>query len=213
VVSYQFTKDDFSSTKLHHIKKGQHVLYAGEQHRHNCFLILEGSFSICLISASGHEMLLYHLHKHQLIGEIAMFGQSTRSATATADEDCILLEISEHEFHERLQDYDFLRKITELFLQRYLKTHEVVCRLSQSNISMKICRYLKTLANQSTSKENRIRLLIPSHAELARLISCQRETVSREIKKLIKAGVITQKSGNWFYADRKKINMFLSETL
>ena len=209
----QFTKDDFSSNKTRHVKKGEHLLYAGEPHHHNCFLILEGSFSISLIAANGHEMLLYHLHKHQLIGEIAMFGLSARSATATADEDSILLEISEHEFNTRLQDYDFLKKITALFLQRYLKTHEVVCRLAQPNISMKICRYLKTLADQSTSKENRIRLLIPSHAELAQLISCQRETVTREIKKLVKTGVLTQKSGSWFYLDRKKVDMFLSEII
>lgn len=212
-MSYQFTKDDFSSGVIRHIKKGEHLLYQGDKHRGNCFLILKGSFSICLITATGQEMLLYHLHKHQLIGELAMFGCSTRNATAIANEDCELLQIDKSEFNSRLKEYDFLRKITDLFMQRYLKTHEVVCRLSQPNIPMKICRYLKTALEQSDSHEERVRILMPSHAELARLISCQRETVTREIKKLVKAGVITQKSGHWFYVDRKKVDLFLSDML
>jgi len=210
-MNHCFTKDDFLSNRTRRIKKGTHLLYAGTKHQNNCFLILKGSLSICLISAGGHEMLLYHLREHQLIGELAMFGEATRSATAIADEDSLLLEISEKEFKEKLKDYTFLKSMTDIFLQRYLKTHDVVCRLSQPNISMKICHYVKSLADQVEGKEKRVRVLMPSHGELAMLISCQRETITREMKKLVNQGVVVKDTGSWFYVDRNKANAFLSE--
>lgn len=209
----EFSRDAFFSTNTtRRIKKGAYVLYSGEGHQQNCFLILKGSVSVCLISANGHEMLLYHLGAGELIGELAMFGIPTRSATVIADEDCVLLEITKHEFHEKMKEPAFVAQMNQVFLQRYLDTHEVVCRLAQPNISMKLCRCISTLVHQQDDSEQtqQVRILLPSHAELAKMISCQRESVTREIKKLIQQGVLTHRRASWYMADKQRIAHFLS---
>ena len=76
---------------------------------------------------------------------------------------------------------------------------------------MKLCRYLKTLADQHDSNKNIIQLRLPSHAELSRLLSCQRETITREIKKLVNAQVITAQDAHLIQVDRKRIEFFLSD--
>lgn len=206
-----FTSLDFPPNRKINLKEKEIFLYKGTPHQNNCYLILQGQLEVRLIAGNGHETLLYHLNPGDLVGELAMFGFKNRTATIIASENTEVLQISHDEFNKRIKDYDFLQQLTALFLQRYMHAHEVICRLTQPNISMKLCRYLKTLADQHDSNKNIIQLRLPSHAELSRLLSCQRETITREIKKLVNAQVITAQDAHLIQVDRKRIEFFLSD--
>jgi len=212
-LKHGFDASDFPEAKAVHLTKGDLFLYEGDHHHGNCFLIVSGKLDVRLISGSGHETLLYHLLPGELVGELAMFGVTTRTATIIASEKTQLLEINHDEFTKRIQEYDFLQKVTDLFMHRYLRTHEVVCRLGQPNIGMKLCRYFKTLADQHDTDSKLIRLRLPSHAELGKLLSCQRETITREIKKLVQVGVLITEEGSLVYIDNEKVNLFLADML
>jgi len=208
-----FTALDFPSSKEIWLAKGDLFLYEGDEHQGNCFLILKGKLDVRLISGSGHETLLYHLEPGELVGELAMFGVSTRTATIMASEKTHLLEIHYNDFARSILDYDFLQKVTNLFLHRYIRTHEVVCRLGQPNIGMKLCRYFKTLAEQHDTEADKIQLRLPSHAELGKLLSCQRETITREIKKLVHVGVLIPGQGSFVFIDLEKMRLLLADML
>lgn len=208
-----FNRQDFSSNKIVHLAKGDTFLYEGDSHNQNCFVLLEGGLDVRLISASGHETLLYSIHPSELVGELAMFGVRERTATLVATRPCQLLEVRYAEFSQLMQDTDFLQKVTHHFLDRYMRTHNVVCRLGQPNIGMRLCRYFQSLAEQYTTEDNLVKLRLPSHAELAKLLSCQRETVTREMKKLALKGVIKPLDKGVMVLNREKNTLFLAGTL
>jgi len=212
-LKHGFSVEDFPKAKDIWLAKGDLFLYEGDVHKGNCFLILEGTLDIRLISGNGHETLLYHLKPGELVGELAMFGVSARTATIIAREKTKLLEISAVTFSELIKDYDFLQKVTDLFIHRYLRTHDVVCRLGQPNIGAKLCRYFKTLIDQHESTENVVKVKLPSHTELGKLLSCQRETITREIKKLVNLGVLTLDAGSVYAIDHEKMELLLADML
>ncbi|MDX8388341.1 MAG: Crp/Fnr family transcriptional regulator [Ghiorsea sp.] len=212
-LEHGFSPSDFPEARSVCLAKGDLFLYEGDEHHKTCFLILTGKMDVRLISGSGHETLLYHLYPGELVGELAMFGVSERTATIMASEKTQLLEVSYAEFSKLIKQYDFLEKITHLFIERYLRTHEVVCRLGQPNIGMKLCRYFKSLTDQYDTDAKRVKLKLPSHVELGQLLSCQRETITRELKKLVNAGIITPDGGSIFYVESEKMKLYLADML
>ena len=210
-----FEANDFQSTKEVWLNKGAVFLYEGDAASSSCYLIKSGSLDVRLISGSGHETLLYHLLAGDLVGELAMFDSNIRKATVVAGTKTCLLEIESSEFKKNMNNLAFMEKLSGHFLSRYLKTHEVVCRLSQPNIGAKLCHYFLTLAEQTSSGDldsGQVAITLPSHAMISKLLSCQRESVTREIKKLIKANVL-KKSQAGYLLDMVNVNLYLGDVL
>jgi len=208
-----FSLEDFPQGKEVNLRKGELFLYEGDKHHGNCFLIVKGRLEVRLISGSGHETLLYHLEARELVGELAMFGVKARTATVVASEETQLLEISYADFSHLLDNHDFLQKLTKLFIDRYVRTHDVVCRLGQPNIGSKLCRYFLSLSEQHDHEGDEIRLNLPSHSEMGKLLSCQRETITREIKKLGFQDVIKQIEGKTYILNTERMRLVLADML
>ena len=211
----KFTVNDFQNTKELHLSKGDVFLYEGDAGKKSCYLILNGNVDVRLISGSGHETLLYHLGEGCLVGELAMFGKKVRTATVVATTPVHLVEIEADEFKKNMGNLAFVEKLAAHFLNRYLKTHDVVCRLSQPNIGMKLCHYFKTLAEQTGKLEegSHVAIHLPSHASMGKLLSCQRESVTRELKKLTQADILKQVKGSDFLLDVTNVNLYLGDIL
>ena len=210
-----FDVNDFESTKETWLMKGDVFLYEGDDANKHCYLVKSGNLDVRLISGTGHETLLYQLKPRDLVGELAMFDANIRTATVVASTKTCLLEIENDEFNTKMKDHLFLEKLAYHFLSRYLKTHEVVCRLSQPNIGMKLCYYFKSLAeNTGGDMENGAVLIhLPSHAVMAKLLSCQRETVTRELKKLTEVDILKSNGSGDFFLDMTNINLYLGDIL
>jgi len=209
-----FGLEDFPEAKEVHIKKGDLLLYEGDERANRAFVIVSGKLEVRLTSGTGHETLLYHLNPGELVGELAAFGMKTRTATIAATMTTKLLEVSYADFIRRMKDCSFVEKVSYHFLTRYLRTHDVVCRLGQPNVSMKLCRYFKSLAEQKDIQGNTVVLRLPSHSEMGKLLSCQRETVTREMKKLVFSGVVAplEETGS-FALNIEKNNLLLAGML
>lgn len=209
-----FGLEDFPEAKEVHIKKGDLLLYEGDERANRAFVIVSGKLEVRLTSGTGHETLLYHLNPGELVGELAAFGMKTRTATIAATMTTKLLEVSYADFIRRMKDCSFVEKVSYHFLTRYLRTHDVVCRLGQPNVSMKLCRYFKSLAEQKDIQGNTVVLRLPSHSEMGKLLSCQRETVTREMKKLVFSGVVAPLEETGFFAlNIEKNNLLLAGML
>jgi CRP-like cAMP-binding protein len=207
--------DDFTQTKDIWLSKGEVFLYEGDAGKKHCYLVKSGQLDVRLISSTGHETLLYMLQEGDLVGELAMFGAKVRTATVVANSKVCLLEIQASEFKEKIKDKDILEKVAAHFLDRYLKTHEVVCRLGQPNIGMKLCHYFKSLAMQNKSAQagSKVPICLPSHAVLGKLLSCQRESVTRELKKLVQADVLKRVKGSDYILDTDQVHLYLGDML
>ncbi len=210
----RFESTDFQGTKEIWLKKGDVFLYEGDNAKKHCYLVKSGRLDVRLIAGSGHETLLYQLKEGDLVGELAMFDSNIRTATVVATSASCLLEIGNDEFKEKMKDCIFLQKLTSHFLLRYLKTHEVVCRLSQPNIGMKLCYYFKSLAEQvgDDLESGEIFINLPSHAMMAKLLSCQRESVTRELKKLVQINILKQTDAGYLL-NMTNVNLYLGDVL
>ena len=210
-----FGAEDFQQTKEIWLSKGEVFLYEGDAGKKHCYLVLNGQMDVRLISSTGHETLLYMLKEGDLVGELAMFGTEVRTATVVANTKVCLLEINRSEVKEKMSDNLFLEKLAAHFLNRYLKTHDVVCRLGQPNIGMKLCYYFKSLVGQGKAMKEgmQVPIHLPSHAILGKLLSCQRESVTRELKKLIQAGILKQVKGSDYMLDTSNVNLYLGDML
>jgi len=208
-----FNACDFTHTKEIFLSKGDVFLYEGDTGKKSCYLVTSGSLDVRLISGSGHETLLYQLKDGDLVGELSFFGAKARTATVIANSKVCLLEIQSSDFKEQIQNREFLEKVTAHFLQRYLKTHEVVCRLGQPNIGMKLSHYFKSLAEQKPTDANEVAIRLPSHAILSNLLSCQRESVTRELKKLAEAGILKQVKGSDYLLNQTNVSLYLGDML
>lgn len=210
-----FKAEDFEQTKEIWLSKGEVFLYEGDAGKKHCYLVMSGQLDVRLISGTGHETLLYMLKEGDLVGELAMFGTEVRTATVVANTKVCLLEINRSEFKDNMNDNLFLERLAAHFLDRYLKTHNVVCRLGQPNIGMKLCHYFKSLAEQDKAMKEgmKVPIRLPSHAILGKLLSCQRESVTRELKKLVQAGILTQVKGSDYTLDVTNVNLYLGDML
>jgi len=213
ILNEGFSSDDFPGAKDVYLHKGDLLLYEGDQHRESAFFIAAGELNVRIISGSGHETSLYALSPGDLVGELALFGLKARTATVVATKDTHLKEIKASVLVEKIKDHEFLQRITALFMRRYLRTHDVVCRLGQPNIGSKLCRYIKTLTEQHAALKDEVIIHLPSHAELGKLLSCQRETITREMKKLVSAGIIESKEGSSFKVNVRNVDLYLADML
>jgi len=199
-----FSRDDFDSSngssnqKINQkanqkelaLDKGAVLLFEDAKHHADCYLILEGRVDIRLVTASGHETLLYHLQPGELVGELSLFGKVTRTATVNAASPVRLLRIEAQCFEKAMQDDDFRQRLMHHFLERYVRSHDVIRRLGQPKVIHKIVRYLLSLEAWENANEATLISHLPSHAELAMKLSCQRETVTRSMQELVNQGVI-----------------------
>ena len=206
-----FTLGDFDSaqTSQMRLEKGAVLLFEGEGHKSDCYLILEGRLDIRLVTASGHETLLYKLQPGELVGELSLFGKVTRTATVTAVSPVCLLRIDASAFAQAMHNEDFNRRLMHHFVERYVRSHEVIQRLGQPKVSHKIARYLLSLEAWGDAPQNQISVPLVGHAELAMKLSCQRETVTRSMRDLTDQGVIETQANGRTIIYRDRLRQFL----
>jgi len=206
-----FKASDFSagaSSQLR-LEKGAVLLFEGEGHQSDCFLILEGRLDIRLVTASGHETLLYKLQPGELVGELSLFGKVARTATVTAASPACLLRIDAVGFAAAMQNEDFNRRLMHHFVERYVRSHEVIQRLGQPKVSHKIARYLQSFDAWGDGSVEKISVALIGHAELAMKLSCQRETVTRALRDLGDQGVLETQSNGRVVIYRDRLRQFL----
>ncbi len=186
----KFEASDFPYANTIHVKKGTCVVYEGDEGGNTAYLILSGAMEVLTECIDGTQTSLYKLKVGELFGELALMGVSTRTASVYAIEDTTLLKINRTMWDVCLKDYDFLTRVNTMLLHRYLETTKVVRRLGQSSVLHRLGVYLLTLPEWKNNACDEIDVILPSHAQLARLLNCTRERVSKIMRELYQTGTI-----------------------
>jgi len=205
-----FTEEDFPNCQSFQLCKGEFVLFERDAGSGNCFLIVEGAMDVRLMMAGGNEALLYTLQAGELIGELSLFLER-RTASIVAAKNARLLTIPPAVFWHAFETEAFRLRVSSLFLSRYLRSHDVVCRLGQPSIAMRLCRYFLSLPAWKNHADNMLLTVLPTREAMAHLLSCQRETVSRAFRKLLLMELIKQHSRQEYWLDKQKIALFLDD--
>ncbi len=183
---------NFSSNQR--VEKGSLVFQEGDFGDY-LLIILSGRVKISLIGKEGKEFILAILGPGSFLGEMALLESAPRSATVTTLESCVFLRLDQGHFTSLLQTHASLGlKLLKALCTRLRETDERLRSLVMLDIYGRILHSLHTLVTPDSPQPLERHLVIsprPSHQDIADMIGCSRETVSRAIKVLQTRGHIT----------------------
>lgn len=169
------------------------VFHEGEQ-GDNLLIILSGKVKVLLYGKSGQEFILSILGPGNFFGEMAIFEAAPRSATVMTMEPCEFLLLGQKDVTGLLKKHPTIAvKILKNLSQRLRKTNEQIRSLVMFDVYGRIGRCLLNLAETQGGRAKGQFLVPnrPSLQELAKMVGCSRETLSRAMKALKDNGCLT----------------------
>ncbi|ATN32823.1 Crp/Fnr family transcriptional regulator [Rhizobium sp. ACO-34A] len=177
-------------------------LYAGESLvdyedlTKDVFLVQSGEMRAVLRFSVGKEAILGSFRRGDLMGELSAIDDLARSASLMAVSDAVVTVIPYTVFHDILQNSPGVtRALMQLLSRRIRAMNERVSELSFLDTKHRLYNALLRLS-RSRGDGGSERIISPPlvHAELAEHIGSSRETVSREMSRLIREQLIERTS-------------------
>jgi len=157
-------------------------------------IILSGKVKVFLSGKDGQEFILTLLGPGNFFGEMAILESAPRSASVITMEPCEFLLLSQKDLMALLKKHATIAlKILKNLSQRLRKANEQIRSLVMCDVYGRVGRCLLNLAETQGGKANGQFFVPnrPSFQELAKMVGCSRETLSRTIKALKDNGCLT----------------------
>lgn len=157
-------------------------------------VILSGRVKVLLSGKNGQEFILTMLGPGNFFGEMALLEAAPRSATVMTVEPCEFLLLEQKDLIGLLKAQPLIAvKILKHLSQRLRKTNEQIRSLVMFDIYGRVGRCLLNLAETQGGRANGQFLVPnrPSFQEMAKMVGCSRETLSRAMKALKDNGCLT----------------------
>ncbi len=174
--------------------KGSTIIYAGED-SDSIYYITNGSVTVLIENDSGREIIVAYLNKGDFFGEMALFGEGTRTAWVKAKTDCDVAELGYAKFVElSKQDSGMLFELTSQIVERLGKTTRKLGDLAFLDVTGRVARQLLDLCEQPDAMTHPDGMQIKvTRQEIGRLVGCSREMVGRVLKTLEDQGLVQVK--------------------
>jgi len=172
--------------------RGSTIIYAGEP-GDSIFYITKGSVTVLIEDDSGREIIVAYLNEGDFFGEMAMFGQGTRSAWVKAKTECEVAELSYAKFAElSKRDAGMLFALASQLADSLTKTTQKVSDLAFLDVTGRVARTLLELCNEPDAMTHPDGMQIKiTRQEIGRIVGCSREMVGRVLKTLEDQGLVS----------------------
>ncbi len=119
------------------LKRGEYLFHQGDK-QDGVYVLATGVLGVSIKQENGEEREIARLHHGEIVGELALVNNDTRSASIVALRDCELFRLSSNEFKHIGEKYprvvqNVYRTISERFKQR---TSSNIYRPKKSNIAL-----------------------------------------------------------------------------
>ena len=150
-----------------------------------CFVLESGEARVVLSAGSDTEIVLGTLRPGSVVGEIALLDGSTRSAAVVATRDCHFVRIPADAFEQLRSNPHFERKMVAHVIATLREANDQVRGISSISTMARVTWCLTRIARQEGTRDGAT-VVIPrkTHQELADMVACSRETVSRKLEML-----------------------------
>lgn len=174
--------------------RGSTIIYAGEK-SDSIYYITKGSVTVLIEDDTGREIIVAYLNEGDFFGEMAMFGEGTRTAWVKAKTECEVAELGYHKFSELSQkDAGMLYKLATQLADRLGKTTQKVGDLAFLDVTGRVARTLLDLCNEPDAITHPDGMQIKiTRQEIGRIVGCSREMVGRVLKTLEDQGLASVK--------------------
>lgn len=174
--------------------RGSTIIYAGDQ-SDSIYYITRGSVTVIIEDDAGHEIIVAYLNEGDFVGEMAMFGEGTRTAWIKAKTDCEVAELSYEKFIDLSQrDSGMLYQLARQLADRLKNTTQKVGDLAFLDVTGRVARALLDLCGEPDAMTHPDGMQIKvTRQEIGRIVGCSREMVGRVLKTLEDQGLVSVK--------------------
>jgi CRP-like cAMP-binding protein len=163
-----------------------------------CYVIRSGHARAVRENSDGRSITLAHFGPGDIFGELAMLDDERRSATVDALEQTEAIAILGPDMRRLLRDHpDMAVKLVAGLGRRLRETNERLARQSFQTVQSRVATVLAQLVDAARAEgagDGDV-LITSTQADLAQLAGSSRESASRFLAVLERAGVITQGRG------------------
>ena len=163
-----------------------------------CYVVRDGCVRVTRRHSDGRVITLAELRPGEMFGELAMFGGETRSASVEALEPTRALAILAGDLRRIIvRDPDIAVKMLEGLANRLRDANERIARQSFQTVAGRVASALlsQVKARSTDGETDRDVVIEATQAEIAQLAGASRESASRFLAKLERAGLITTGRG------------------
>lgn len=159
-----------------------------------CYVIRAGAMRVTRRHTDGRQITLAELRSGDIFGELAMFSAEMRSATVQALVPTVAVAILAGDLHRLLQrNPDIAVKMLAGLAARLRAANERISRQSFQTVAGRVASALlaQVQARARSDEPGRDIVVRATQAEIAQLAGASRESASRFLAKLERAGVVT----------------------
>lgn len=169
------------------------VFHEGD-HGDTLYIIKGGRVKIAKVAIDGREKTLTILQPGDFFGEMAIFDNMPRSATAEAiDNDVRLFGLNKKDFERLVHEYPsialrIMKDLTHRLRQSNQQVEDLAFKDVHGRVSSTLFQLLETEEEISGQTLTRLRM---THQDLANMVGSSRETVTRALNRLQNEGIIS----------------------
>jgi CRP-like cAMP-binding protein len=174
------------------------VVFREDDDSDTCYIVRSGHARAVREHADGRQITLATFGPGDIFGELAMFDDERRSATVEAIDDLEVLGIPGIDFRGLLTRFpDIAVKLVIALGRRLRAANERLARQSFQTVQSRVAAVLAQLVEQAQTEgaAEKDVLVTATQTELAQLAGSSRESASRFLAVLERAGVISQGRG------------------
>ena len=174
------------------------VIFREGDQSDTCYVVAEGHARALRGHGDGRTIALARFGPGDIFGELAMFDDERRSATVEALDDLLALAILGADFRRLLREHpDIAVKLVISLGRRLRAANERLARQSFQTVQSRVASVLTGLVEQARAEgagDGDV-LVTATQSEVAQLAGSSRESASRFLAVLERAGVVTQGRG------------------
>ncbi|HEX3804923.1 MAG TPA: Crp/Fnr family transcriptional regulator [Solirubrobacteraceae bacterium] len=163
-----------------------------------CYVVRSGLARAIRQHSDGRSITLSHFSTGDIFGELAMFDDEPRSATVDVIEDTEVIGIPGRDMQRLMREHpEIAVKLIAALAKRLRATNERLARQSFQTVQSRVAAVLAQMvaaARDGNQGESDVVITL-TQADLAKLAGSSRESASRFLAALERAGVITQGRG------------------
>ncbi|KXI29423.1 Crp/Fnr family transcriptional regulator [Paraglaciecola hydrolytica] len=194
------------------LKQGHYLHRKGDK-VDGLYCLISGKLRVSNLTLAGQELILTWLQVGNWFGEISMFDGLPRTHDAIAEQDCILLKLSNQDFEQLLaKQPNLYPHFMRLLCQRVRTTFKLIDEMASLSLKGQLCRRLLLLAEGlelwptgSIISDAGLFKLTISQESLALMLHSSRQTVNKILKELQAEGLLKVHYGQITLFDKSRL--------
>jgi CRP/FNR family transcriptional regulator, cyclic AMP receptor protein len=190
---------------------GEVVFREGDE-SDTCYVVRSGRARAIREHSDGRSITLANFGPGDIFGELAMFDNERRSATVETLEETEVIAILGGDMRRLLREHsDIAVKLIAALGRRLRETNERLARQSFQTVQSRVATVLSQMvaAARAQGETDGDILITSTQADLAQLAGSSRESASRFLAVLERAGIITQGRGRLIVHDPPALERYV----